>query len=38
MFGKVGEAAKKINNDDSVRGVHPVTDEIKDILQAKQSA
>ena len=34
-FGKVGEAAKKINNDDSVKGVHPLDDEIKDILQKK---
>ena len=34
-FGKIGEAAKKINNDDSVKGVHPLDDEIKDILQKK---
>ena len=34
MFCKVGEAVKKINDDDSVREVHPLTDEIKDILQA----
>ena len=37
MFGKVGEAAKKVNNDDSVKGVHPLSEEIKDILQKKTS-
>ena len=35
MFGKIGDAAKKINNDDSIKGVHPLNDEIKDILQQK---
>ncbi len=35
MFGKVGEAAKKINNDDSIKGVHNLSDEIKTILQQK---
>ena len=35
MFGKVGQAAKYINNDDSVKGVHPLNEEIKNILQEK---
>ena len=34
-FGKVGEAAKKINNDDSIKGVHELNDQIKSILQQK---
>ena len=33
MFGKIAEAAKKINNDDSIKGVHELTDSIKTILQ-----
>ena len=32
MFGKVGQAAKFINNEDSVKGVHSHTEEIKQIL------
>ena len=35
MFGKIGEAAKYINNDDAIKGVHPLNKEIKDILQSK---
>ena len=35
MLGKVGEAAKKINNDDSIKGVHPLNEQIKNILQDK---
>ena len=35
LLGKVGDAAKKINNDDSIRGVHELSSEIKDILQQK---
>ena len=35
LLGKVGEAAKKINNDDSIKGVHQLSDEIKEILQQK---
>ena len=35
IFGKIGEAAKKINNDDAIKGVHPLNDEIKEILQQK---
>ena len=35
LLGKLGDAAKKINNDDSVKGVHPLNDQIKDILLAK---
>ena len=38
MLGKIGQAAKYINNDDSVKGVHPLTDEIKNILQSKHPA
>ena len=35
MLGKIGPAAKYINNDDNIKGVHPLTNEIKDILQSK---
>ena len=38
MLGKIGQAAKYINNDDKVKGVHVLTDEIKDILQSKHPA
>ena len=35
LLGKVGVAAKRINNEDSVKGVHQLNDEIKNILQEK---
>ena len=35
LIGKIGPAAKFINNEDSVKGVHSLTDEIKTILQEK---
>ena len=35
MFGKIGPAAKFINNEDAVKGVHSLNDEITNILQAK---
>ena len=35
MFGKIGPAAKYINNDDSIKGVHSLDEQIKDILQDK---
>ena len=35
LLGKLGDAAKKINNDDSIKGVHPLTDQIKEVLQEK---
>ena len=35
LMGKLGDAAKKINNDDSIKGVHPLSNEIKNILQKK---
>ena len=35
MFGKIKDAAKYINNDDSVKGVHELTDGIKKILLEK---
>ena len=35
LQGKPGDAAKKINNDDAVKGVHSLSPEIKDILQQK---
>ena len=35
MFGKIGDAAKKINNEDSIKGVHTLSDEIREILQEK---
>ena len=35
LLGKLGDAAKKINNDDSIKGVHQLTEEIKNILQQK---
>ena len=38
LLGKIGPAAKYINNDDSVKGVHSLTDEIKEILQSKHPA
>ena len=33
--GKVGQAAKFINNEDSIKGVHQLSDEIKNILMEK---
>ena len=38
MMGKIGPAAKFVNNDDDIKGVHPLTTEIKDILQSKHPA
>ena len=38
MLGKIRQVAKYINNDDSVKGVHPLTDEIKNVLQSKHPA
>ena len=35
LLGKIGDAAKKVNNEDSVKGVHQLNDEIKKILQEK---
>ena len=35
LSGKLGDAAKKINNDDAVKGVHQLSDEIREILQEK---
>ena len=35
LLGKTGAAAKFINNDDAIRGVHELTDEIKSILVDK---
>ena len=35
LLGKVGDAAKKINNDDAIKGVHQVSNEIREILQQK---
>ena len=35
MFGKVGDEAKKINNDDSIKRVHILDDNIKNILHEK---
>ena len=35
LLGKIGEASKKINNDDEIKGVHQLTDDIKEILQEK---
>ena len=35
LLGKIGDAAKKINNEDAVKGVHQLNDEIKNILQEK---
>ena len=35
MLGKLGAAAKYINNDDSIKGVHPLTAEIIEILESK---
>ena len=35
MFGKLGPAAKFINNDDTVKGVHTLNQEIKQILLDK---
>ena len=37
-FGKIGPAAKFINNDDDVKGVHPLNAQIKEILQSKHPA
>ena len=34
-LGKIGDAAKKINNEDAVKGVHQLSEEIKNILQEK---
>ena len=35
LLGKIGDAAKKVNNEDSIKGVHPLNDQIKEILQQK---
>ena len=35
LLGKIGDAAKKVNNEDAVKGVHQLNDEIKKILQEK---
>ena len=35
LFGKLGDAAKKVNNEDSIKGVHELSEEIKNILQQK---
>lgn len=35
MFGRVGQAAKFINNESSIKGVHQLNDEIKNILMEK---
>ena len=35
LLGKIGDAAKKINNEDSIKGVHDLDEEIKNILQQK---
>ena len=35
MLGKIGPAAKYVNNDDNVKGVHSLNAEIKEILQSK---
>ena len=35
MLGKIGPAAKYINNEDAVKGVHPLNEEIKNILLSK---
>ena len=38
MLGKIKPAAKYVNNDDSIKGVHTLTEEIKEILQSKHPA
>ena len=38
MLGKLGPAAKYVNNDDDIKGVHPLTSEIKEILESKHPA
>ena len=38
MLGKFGQAAKFVNNEDDVKGVHTLSSEIKDILQSKHPA
>ena len=35
LLGKTGPAAKSINNEDTVKGVHNLNEEIKTILQSK---
>ena len=35
LLGKVSQAMKFINNDDTTAGVHPITDDIKALLQEK---
>ena len=35
LTGKLGDAAKKINNEDAIKGVHQLSEEIKEILQEK---
>ena len=35
LLGKIGPAAKFINNEDAVKGVHTLTEEIKTILLSK---
>ena len=38
LLSKIGQAAKYVNNEDSVKGVHSLTDEIREILQSKHPA
>ena len=35
LLGKIGDAAKKVNNEDTIKGVHTLSDEIQNILQQK---
>ena len=35
MHGKIREAARKFDNDDSIKGIHQLNDEVKEILQEK---
>ena len=35
LLGKLGDAAKKVNNDDAIKGVHVLDNNIKEILQKK---
>ena len=38
MMGKIGPAAKFINNDDNIKGVHSLAAEIQEVLQSKHLA
>ena len=38
MLGKIKPAGKYVNNDDNIKGVHPLTTEIRDLLQSKHPA